>query len=296
MNTVACPRCLEPLTEDEDFYGPCYSCRAELRDSAHVPAPTPAPEPEPPVETVEELTARVVGETPVDGPTCALCSKPVDARLGRLMHPCCESWAARGSVRCPACAESERAAKPRAKSTGPAAARKQTLPACNVCGGALQFGQPGAHFACHPDPTTVLAAHGGKAPDPCKACGRTSHHPCPVCREPLEHPEIHPDGIPTDDEWRGLARMAHSKVAAGVPLPDVEAEALSRFPGPPDLLCRRCLAYRPAGHACRPTIARSFASGVPAMGAPHAPDPANALADSETDSKNVLQIVQGATP
>jgi hypothetical protein len=252
VSALACPRCHALPTGYEAFYGPCYSCRAELRDSAHVPVPA-APEHERPVEAVEELVERVVLEIPVDGPACKHCSKPVDARIGRPAHPCCESWAARGFDRCPACAESERASRPRGKSTGPAAARKHDLPTCASCGGAMRFGQPGAHFACHPDPTAALAAHGGRSPDPCKTCGRVNHRPCPICREPLEHPEHHPDGVTTDDEWRGLVRMAHAKVVAGVALPDIEAEALARFPGPPEVLCGRCESYRPAGHTCTPS-------------------------------------------
>lgn len=311
--SLACPRCHEPLTEDEAFYGPCYSCRFELRDGAHVPSPqAPEPEPERPAEAVEELAERVVAEVPLDGPPCVHCTKPVATHIGRPAHPCCETWAAQGVTRCPACAESERASKPRDKSTGPVAARKQNLPKCDTCGGAMQFGQPSAHFACHPDPTSALAAHGGKSPDPCKACGRTSHHPCPICRGPLEHPDIHPAGVPTDAEWRSLARMAHPKIAAGIELADVESEALRRFPGPPDVLCRNCLAYRPAGHRCGgelapiesaaaagpivPPLPAPCPSRPPGPPSPRAPAPPNAPAPNAAPSKNLLQTPFSESP
>lgn len=82
-------------------------------------------------------------------------------------------------------------------------------------------------------------------PELCRVCGRApaEHHPCPICRDPLEH---HPDGVTTDAEWAGLARMAAAKAAAGGGLTDLEAEALRRCPDP-EFLCGDCLAYHPRG-------------------------------------------------
>lgn len=53
-NAFSCPRC-GAATVDE-FYGPCRSCRADLRASVRPPVPAPEPEPERPRVTVSGLT------------------------------------------------------------------------------------------------------------------------------------------------------------------------------------------------------------------------------------------------
>jgi hypothetical protein len=90
----------------------------------------------------------------------------------------------------------------------------------------------------------------------CKVCTRCplrycQHHPCPVCGQALEHADLHPAAVTTDEEWAGRARMAACKLDAGLPMTDVEAEALRRCPNP-EFLCRTCRAYRPRGHVCVP--------------------------------------------
>lgn len=37
-------------------------------------------------------------------------------------------------------------------------------------------------------------------------------------------------------EWRGRARMAHARIAAGLPVDDLDRQALARYPECPPLL------------------------------------------------------------
>lgn len=71
-------------------------------------------------------------------------------------------------------------------------------------------------------------------PQTCRICGRhyANHTPCEVCRSPLEHRDLHPDGKTTDEEWEGHARMAKAGADAGRPLSVSELKALKRYMQP----------------------------------------------------------------
>lgn len=259
MSALACPRCHTALPADAS-YGPCAACRSDIAAAATAAF----------AAKLEAVAAALADGFEWD-PTESEWRRPTTVENGPSVH------------------EPDPAAERRLQ------AKAAQLPRCEVCDRPLWVGQHTVHASCagtdsHP---------GADAERNCRRCGLplAAHHPCPICRDALEH---HPGGETTIDEWAGLARMASAKAAAGGSLTALEAEALRRCPTPVHL-CRMCEGYRPRPHDCvapTPTPGRIPPAPRPAPAAapPGTTPPPAPCAAPGASERPLAALAPGAAP
>lgn len=91
----------------------------------------------------------------------------------------------------------------------------------------VRYGRHGGRFVPPPAPP-IPPQPQAKSDGTCSVCGKPrgahSGKVCPPCALPVEHH----DAERTADCWEGRARMAAARQAAGVPLDDIDRQALAR--------------------------------------------------------------------